>query len=99
MDNNIVTALIGSGGSVLVAVTALILNYRGFASLDARFSSLDARFTSLDGRFNSLEARMDTFEARVDARLNAMQADMKDLNKTMTALEIDVALLKDKVGL
>jgi len=42
---------------------------------------------------------MDTFEARVDARLNAMQADMKDLNKTMTALEIDVALLKDKVGL
>jgi hypothetical protein len=106
MDSNIATALIGSGGSVLVAVTALILNYRGFASLDgrftsldARFSSLDARFTSLDGRFSLLEARMDKFEARVDARLNAMQADMKDLNKTMTAFEIDVALLKGKVGL
>jgi hypothetical protein len=42
---------------------------------------------------------MTSFESRVDARFNAMQADMKDLNKTMTALEIDVALLKDKVGL
>jgi hypothetical protein len=117
MDNSIATALISGGGSVLIAVTALILSYRGFASLDgrfssldawfssldARFSSLDARFSSLegrfDGRFSSLEARMGTFEARVDARLNAMQGDMKDLNKTMTALEIDVALVKDKVGL
>jgi hypothetical protein len=100
---HIATALIGSGGSVLVAITALILNYRGFASLDARFSSLEGRFSSfegrVDGRFGALEARMDTFEARIDARLNAMQADMRDLNKTMTALEIDVALLKDKVGL
>lgn len=74
---------------MLVAITALILNYRGFASLDARLTSLESR---VDGRFTSLEARF-------DARLNSMQADMKDLNKTMTALEIDVALLKDKVGL
>lgn len=73
MDNNIATALISSGGSVLVAMTALILNYRGFASLDARITSL---------------------ESRVDARFNLMQADMKNLNKAMTALEIDVALLK-----
>jgi hypothetical protein len=36
---------------------------------------------------------------RLDHRLNLMQADMKDLNKSMTALEIDVALLKDKAGL
>jgi len=78
MDNTVIVALIGSSGSVLVAITALILNYRGFASLDARMTSL---------------------ESRVDGRFNSMQADMKDLNKTMTALEIDVALVKDKVGL
>jgi hypothetical protein len=89
MDNNIATALISSGGSVLVAITALVLNYRGFASLDARITSLESR---VDGRFTSLEGRF-------DARLNSMQADMKDLNKTMTALEVDVALVKDKVGL
>lgn len=61
MDNTVLVALISSGSSVFVAVTALLLNYRGFVS--------------------------------IDARLNLMQADMKDLNKAMTALEIDVALL------
>jgi hypothetical protein len=35
----------------------------------------------------------------IDARLNLMQSDMKDLNKTMTAIETDVALLKDRAGL
>ena len=55
-----------------------MLNYHGFASLDASITSL---------------------ESRIDARFNLMQADVKDLNKTMTALEIDVALVKDKVGL
>jgi hypothetical protein len=78
MDNTVIVALISSGGSVLVAITALILNYRGFASIDARMLAL---------------------ESRVDSRFNLMQADMKDLNKSMTALEIDVAMLKDKVGL
>jgi hypothetical protein len=78
MENAVIVALISSSGSVLVAITALVLNYRGFASIDARMLSL---------------------ESRVDSRLNLMQADMKDLNKTMTALEIDIALLKDKAGL
>ena len=57
---------------MLIAVTALLLNYRGFVSIDGRFAS-------------------------VERRLDMMQADMKDLNKTMTALEIDVALVKDKL--
>jgi hypothetical protein len=66
MDNSVSVALISSGGTALVAITALLLNYRGFAS--------------------------------IDARMNLMQSDMKDLNRTMTAVEIDVALLKDKAG-
>jgi hypothetical protein len=78
MDNTVIVALISSGGSVLVAITALILNYRGFASIDARMLAL---------------------ESRVDARFNLMQSDMRDLNKSMTALEIDVAMLKDKAGM
>jgi hypothetical protein len=79
MDNTIIVALITSGSSVLIAVTALLLNYRGFAAIDGRFSSIDARFSS------------------IERRLDMMQSDMKDLNKTMTALEIDVALVKDKL--
>jgi hypothetical protein len=61
MENTVVVALISSGGSVLIGITALLLNYRGFVS--------------------------------IERRLDLMQADMKDLNKTMTALEIDVARL------
>jgi hypothetical protein len=79
MDNTIIVALISSGSSVLIAITALLLNYRGFAAIDGRFSSMDARFSS------------------VERRLDMMQVDMKDLNKTLTALEIDVALVKDKL--
>jgi hypothetical protein len=78
MDNTVLIALIGASSSGLVAITALLLNYRGFASLDARMLSL---------------------ETRVDGRLNMMQNDMKDLNKAMTALEVDVALLKDRAGM
>jgi hypothetical protein len=60
MDNTIIVALISSGGSVLVAITALVLNYCGFASID--------------GGFASLEARMLSFEGRVDGRLNMLQS-------------------------
>jgi hypothetical protein len=85
LDNTIATALISAGGSVLLAITALILNFRGFASLEA---AMNSRFASTDSRFASIERRLDI-----------LQTDMKDLNKTMTALEIDVALVNDKVGL
>jgi hypothetical protein len=78
IDKTVVVALISSSGSVLIAITALILNYRGFASIDARMLAL---------------------ESRVDSRFNLMQTDMKDLNKAMTALEVDLALVKDKVGI
>ena len=40
MDNTVIVDLISSSGSVLVAITALILNYRGFASIDARMLAL-----------------------------------------------------------
>jgi hypothetical protein len=74
VDHNVLIALIGASSSCLVAITALVLNSRGFVSIDGRFAS-------------------------IERRLDMMQNDMKDLNKTMTALEIDVALLKDKAGL
>ena len=36
MDNTIIVALIGSGGSALIAITALLLNDLGFVSIDGR---------------------------------------------------------------
>ena len=90
MDPNVLIALIGEGSTALVAITALTVSHRGFSSIGTRFSSIDARFSSLEATLNA------RFAAR-DARLDLMQADMRDLNRTRTAIEIDVARLKDKI--
>ncbi len=92
MDNSVLIALIGASSSGLVAITALLLNYRGFASIDNRFSSLDNRFSSFETSVNNRFASL-------DRRLDVLQSDMKDLNKTMTAMELDMAILKDKAGI
>jgi hypothetical protein len=60
MDNNVLIALIGSGSSGLVAITALLLNYRGFASIDSRFTSLES---AVNTRFASIERRLDVMQA------------------------------------
>ena len=74
---------------------------QGYRERDKRW---DIRLTSNKTQqtvsgFAPLDARMLSFEGRVDARLNMLQSDMKDLNKAMTAVGVDVALLKDKAGL
>jgi hypothetical protein len=54
------------------------LNYRGFASIDARFASLES---SVNGRFSSLEGTMNSRFASVEQRLNVMQTDLKEFYK------------------
>jgi hypothetical protein len=58
MDTATSTALISAGSSVLVAITALLLNYRGFISLENRVASLETR---MDGRFNLMQSDMKDF--------------------------------------
>ena len=55
MSDMVISALITAGASALVAITALLLNYRGFAAIDSRFASLDNRFASLERRMERLE--------------------------------------------
>lgn len=61
MDNTAIVALISSSAPVLICITALLLNYRGFVA--------------------------------IDHWLDLMQVNIKDLNKSLTTLEIDVAPL------
>ena len=56
------TSIIALSGAVIVPVTALLLNYRGLASIDSRFGSIDSRFAAIDNRFASLERRLDVME-------------------------------------
>ncbi len=76
MNPNILIAAISAGGSVLVSVTALILAYRGFASIDARFASIDGRFASIERRLDLIQSDIKEFY-----RLLA------DLDKRVTRLE------------
>jgi len=85
MNPNVLVAAITTAGSAAVAITALILGYRGFASIDARFASIDARFASIDARFASIERRLD-----------AMQADLKEFYKILAEHDKRIQRLEDK---
>jgi hypothetical protein len=66
-------ALISAGSSVLVAITALVLNYRGFSSIDSRFASMEARMltleTSMTTRFDLIMGKL----ADLDTRLSLLE--------------------------
>jgi len=72
-----------------VGITALILNYRGFASIDARFAALEA---SINGRFASVDSRF----ASIERRLDAMQADLKEFYKILADHDKRISRLEDK---
>jgi hypothetical protein len=89
MSDTVIIALISAGASALVAITALVLNYRGFAAIDARFgsleSSINSRFASVDGRFASIERRLD-----------AMQSDLKEFYQVLSEHDKRISRLEDK---
>ena len=76
MTDTVIVALISAGASALVAITALLLNYRGFASIDGRFASID-------GRFASIERRLDTMQAD----LKEFYRLLSDLDKRLSKIE------------
>ena len=47
MTETVIVALISAGASALVSITALLLNYRGFASIDSRFASVERRLDTM----------------------------------------------------
>jgi hypothetical protein len=53
MDPNVLTAIISASASAAVAITALILNSRGFTSLENRMTALENRMTAMETRIHS----------------------------------------------
>lgn len=56
MSDTVTVALISAGGSVAVAITALILNVRMFGSLERRIGQLEADNKEFFKWFGRLEA-------------------------------------------
>ena len=93
MSDTVVVALITAATSALVSITALVLNYRGFASIGARFASLES---SVSGRFAALESSMNSRFASVEQRLNIMQTDLKEFYKVQADHDKRISRLEDK---
>lgn len=58
MTDTVTVALISTGGTLLTAVTALLLNYRGFVSLERRLERIEDDAKHLTGAINELGKRM-----------------------------------------
>jgi hypothetical protein len=56
MSETVIVVLVTAAAPTLVAIAALIVNYRGFALIDARFASFQ---NSMDSGFASLEHAFD----------------------------------------
>jgi len=89
MSDTVAVALISAGASVLVSITALVLNYRGFASIDARFASLEV---SINARFAAVESRF----ASIERRLDSMHADLKEFYRLLAEHDKRISRLEEK---
>ena len=85
MSPDVTAAIVSAGSSMIVALTALVLNHRGFADLRSEISV----------RFVALEKRLELIERRLDV----MEADVKEFNRITSRQDTDIARLKDKTGL
>jgi hypothetical protein len=57
MSDTVIMALITASGSVLVSMTALLPNYRGFASIYGRFASLERRIDVMQNGLKEFHKR------------------------------------------
>ena len=82
MDTNVLTAIISASASAAVAITALILNSRGFASLENRFTSLENRMIALENRMTAMETRI--------------HSDLQEFYRILTDHDRRIQRLEDK---
>jgi hypothetical protein len=71
MNDNVIVALISASSSVAIAVTALLLNFRIFASIEKRFESLDHRLEIIEAdlkQFYRMLADQDKRLSRLEGR-------------------------------
>lgn len=65
MSDTVTVALISTSGTFLVAVTALLLNYRGFVSLERRMERTEDDVKQMTGAVNELDKRLMRVEIKL----------------------------------
>jgi hypothetical protein len=85
-------AMISAAAAVITAVVALILNYRGFASIDSRFASLENHIGGLSQEIRDLRAE-------TNRRFEAIESDLKEFFKVQAEHDKRLARIEDKLGI
>jgi hypothetical protein len=82
MTDTVSTALISAGAAVATAITALLVNHRGFGLLDKRIDDTNQRITELKGDTNR--------------RLESIETDLKEFFKVQADHDKRITRLEDK---
>lgn len=65
MTENVLTALISAGAMSLTAVTALVLNYRGFNSIERRLEIIEKDLKDFFKELSDHDKRIDNVDIRL----------------------------------
>ena len=72
-----------------------------FVTMDSRFARMDSRIDDLDSRFDAMDSRFDAMDSRFDAmdsKFDAMDSRFDDMDSRITALQHDVADVKERLA-
>lgn len=65
MSDSVIVAMITAASAVATAITALLLNYRGFSSLENRMAGIEQRISGLDQRVYDLTGAVNELDKRL----------------------------------
>ena len=72
-----------------------------FVTVDSRFVTMDSRFARMDSRIDDLDSRFDAMDSKFDAmdsKFDAMDSRFDDMDSRVTALQHDVADVKERLA-
>ena len=72
-----------------------------FVTMDSRFARMDSRIDDLDSRFDAMDSKFDAMDSRFDAmdsRFDDMDSRFDDMDSRVTALQHDVADVKERLA-
>jgi uncharacterized membrane protein YfbV (UPF0208 family) len=73
MTDTVLTSIISASAAVSTAVVALVLNYRGFVTIESRMNSLDSRMTGMENRIHADIQSLTSKVIEVDNRLTRLE--------------------------
>jgi hypothetical protein len=96
MNPNVLTTAITAGAAVLTAIVALVLNHRGFASIESRITDLSSRTTALDNRLSEDLRGLDN---RLSQDIREVRANLKQFFQAHADLDKRLGRIEDKLGI